>query len=245
MYSNNDDDEDDDDDDGGGGGERGGDPPFHVKNHVMSLSSPWILAKARRLQLAFVNSVEAALARLTTHVVIFFSNRLKRIQVPVVVSCYVWGRFSWPLCCFGKQLLVKIRAFAWTHPELTTRVLKETALVQRTVDQTNSGLAAVLAFVCNSLGWTLNSEEPFYIATTPQGNGFCIKGGSKSFFVEELDHTIFLLDQGPERHDFFDDLDSIYVFLTRFLHDSSFATRDDMELFPSFLAGFPKRYSKT
>ena len=38
MYSNNDDDDDDDDDDDGGGG--GGDPPFHVKNHVMSLSSP-------------------------------------------------------------------------------------------------------------------------------------------------------------------------------------------------------------
>ena len=36
---------------GGGGGE-GGVPPFRVKNHVMSLSSPPILAKARRLQLA-------------------------------------------------------------------------------------------------------------------------------------------------------------------------------------------------
>jgi len=34
----------------GGGG--GGVPPFRVKNYVISLSSPPILAKARRLQLA-------------------------------------------------------------------------------------------------------------------------------------------------------------------------------------------------
>ena len=147
-----------------------------------------------------------------------------------------------PFAALAKQLLVKIRALAWTHSQLATKVLKEAALVQRTVEQTNSGLAAVLAFVCNSLSWTLNSEEPFYITTTPQGNGFCIKGGSKSFLVEELDHAcrIFLLDQVPERHDFFDDLDSIDVFLTRCLHDSSFANKDDMELLEPFLRDFPK-----
>ena len=38
----------------------------------------------------------------------------------------------------------------------------------------------------------------------------------------------------------FDDLDSIDVFLTRFLHDSSFATKDDMELLEPFLRDFPK-----
>ena len=56
-----DEDDDDDDDDGGGvgggdggGGGRGGGvpPPFRVKNNVISVSSPGILAKARRLQLA-------------------------------------------------------------------------------------------------------------------------------------------------------------------------------------------------
>ena len=62
------------------------------------------------------------------------------------------------------------------------------------------------------------------------------------FLVEELDHACrnFLLDQVPERHDFFDDLDTIGVFLTRFLHDSSFATKADMELLEPFLRDFPK-----
>ena len=183
-----------------------------------------------------------ALARLRTHVVKIFANRLKRIRSPWLFLATYEDVFIDPFAALAKQLLVKIRALAWTHPELATKVLKEAALVQRTVEQTNNGLAAVLAFVCNSLGWTLNSEEPFYITTTPQGNGFCIKGGSKSFLVEELDHAcrIFLLNQVPERHDFFDDLDSIDVFLTRFLHDSSFATKDDMELLEPFLRDFPK-----
>ena len=183
-----------------------------------------------------------ALARLRTHVVKIFANRLKRIRSPWLFLATYEDVFIDPFAALAKQLLVKIRALAWTHSELATKVLKEAALVQRTVEQTNNGLAAVLAFVCNSLGWTLNSEEPFYITTTPQGNGFCIKGGSKSFLVEELDHACrnFLLDQVPERHDFFDDLDSIDVFLTRFLHDSSFATKDDMELLEPFLRDFPK-----
>ena len=130
-----------------------------------------------------------ALARLRTHVVKIFANRLKRIRSPWLFLATYEDVFIDPFAALAKQLLVKIRALAWTHPELATKVLKEAALVQRTVEQTNNGLAAVLAFVCNSLGWTLNSEEPFYITTTPQGNGFCIKGGSKSFLVEELDHA--------------------------------------------------------
>ena len=178
------------------------------------------------------------------HMCNFLSNRLERSRSPCLFLSTYEDVFLDPFAVLGNNF-IKIRALAWTHPELTTRVLKEAALVQRTVEQTNNGLAAVLAFVCHSLGWTLNSNEPCYIATTPQGNGFCIKGRSNFFLVEELDHTIFLLDQGPERHDFFDDLDSIYIFLTRFLHDSSCATRGDMELFPSFLAGYPKRYSKS
>ena len=148
------------------------------------------------------------------------ANRLKRIRSPWLFFATYEDVFIDPFAALAKQLLV----------------------VQRTVEQTNNCLAAVMAFVCNSLGWTLNSEEPFYITTTPQGNGFCIKGGSKFFLVEELDHACrnFLLEQVPERHDFFDDLDTIGIFRTRFLHDSSFATKDEMELLEFFLRDFPK-----
>ena len=116
----------------------------------------------------------------------FFSRTGWNVSGPR--GCLIWGRLYWPLCCFGKATFSQHQSACVDAP-WTTKVLKEAALVQRTVEQTNNGLAAVLAFVCNSLGWTLNSEEPFYITTTPQGNGFCIKEGGKSFLVEELDHA--------------------------------------------------------
>ena len=171
-----------------------------------------------------------------------FARKFKKIKSPWLFLATCCDVFIDPFAALAKHVFLKIRALAWTNPDLASKVLKQAALSQRSAKQTTNGIASVLGFVARSLGWELNSDEPFYISKPQQGTGFNIKEGSKSFLIEELDHACrkFLLDHVPERQDYFGELDSIDIFLTRFLHDSSFSTREDMEFLQPFLPDFPK-----
>lgn len=184
--------------------------------------------------------------RLRTQVVQVFDRKHKRIRSPWLFLATHEDAFIDPFAALAKHVLVKIRTLAWSNPELATKILSEAARQQGSTEQTTNGIAAVAGYVCNMLQWELSTVEPFRISKRTQGTCFNIKEGSKSFLLEELesDCRSFMINQVPERHDFFGDLDSIDIFRTRFLHDSSSASNEEMELLRPFVPALPSNFQR-
>ena len=169
----------------------------------------------------------------------FFSRTGWNVSGPR--GCLIWGRLYWPLCCFSKATFSQHQSACVDAP-WTTKVLKEAALVQRTVEQTNNGLAAVLAFVC--VGLDIELRRAVLHNHYPARQWLLYQGRRQIFPRRRTGPCLSKKNQAPERHDFsmiwiplmFSWLDFLMILHLRLgWHGIS----------PTFLAGFPKRYSNS
>ena len=147
---------------------------------------------------------------------------------------------------FGKWALhsfCKLRKMIRKHPGLAVRVLVNAQGLAGKVQQTSNGVAAVFAFLCQELQWSILDAENF-VVLTPQRGEICLAAGSSQHFKDELGVAVrtYLLQKVSCRHDcqLSSNIPDIDIFLTRFLADSDFRSDKDFEFLKPFLQRLPQ-----
>ena len=96
---------------------------------------------------------------------------------------------------FGKWVLhvfSKLRKMARSNPALAVRVLQDAQRLSGKVQHTSNGVAAVFAFLCHELQWSIVDVDNLVIKTPLRGE-ICLAAGSRQHFKEELGVAVRLL----------------------------------------------------
>ena len=155
---------------------------------------------------------------------------------------------KWVLHCFSK---LRSRRIARRLPSLASSVMQQAKAlaVVGGLKNSNNGVVAVFAFLCQELGFCIIDPYTFCLESH-SGNRLNIVEGSNQNFRDFLENAVrrYLLRRAAKRHDcdVDDSIPDIDTFLTRFLSDSDFRSESDFKFLQPFLHRLPKdrRYTK-
>ena len=114
-------------------------------------------------------------------------------------------------------------------------------------DPTRGGRINILGYIFRELRWRISDNDVFLIHREFDTDLKLVLGSTSSFRIETARSVrTWLLRQAPQRQDFGsqDSPKHVDIFLTRFLLDTTFAERRDLQILQRFLERLPKPFDR-
>ena len=186
--------------------------------------------------------------RLRTAIVRVFHKRRNAMRCPFHFMATCCDVFMDPWAKWVIHNLKWLRSEFWRNKQTLEADLVEVRHRMRegqayNFDPTVGGRVNILGHIFKELRWQISEHDVFLVHRESDTDLFLVQGSNKAFSIEVARSVrAWLLRQAANRQDFAKTHETkhIDIFLTRFLLDTTFAERRDMEVLQSFLNRLPK-----